>query len=126
MGLIYADLEIANPANDHLTAIKARAHVDTGALFLCIPQHIATQLMLKEFEKREVTIADGSKRLCSYVGPIHLKYANRQCLTGAMVIGEEVLLGAIPIEDMDLIIHPAQLKLMVNPENPNIPGAIVK
>ncbi len=126
MGLIYADLEIANPANDHLTAIKARALVDTRALFLCIPQHIATQLMLKEFEKREVTIADGSKRLCSYVGPIHLKYANRQCLTGAMVIGEEVLLGAIPIEDMDLIIHPAQLKLMVNPENPNIPGAIVK
>ena len=91
MGLIYADLEIANPANDHLTAIKARALVDTRALFLCIPQHIATQLMLKEFEKREVTIADGSKRLCSYVGPIHLKYANRQCLTGAMVIGEEVL-----------------------------------
>jgi len=43
-----------------------------------------------------------------------------------MVIGEEVLLGAIPIEDMDLIIHPAQLKLMPNPENPNIPGAIVK
>lgn len=73
-----------------------------------------------------MTIADGSRRLCSYVGPIHLKYANRQCLTGAMVIGEEVLLGAIPIEDMDLIIHPAQLKLMPNPENPNIPGAIVK
>ena len=125
MGLIYADLELANPANDDLTSIKATALVDTGALFLCIPAHIATQLKLKEFEQREVTIADGSRRLCSYVGPVHLKYANRQCLTGAMVIGEQVLLGAIPIEDMDLIIHPAQLKLIVNPENPNIPGAIV-
>lgn len=28
--------------------------------------------------------------------------------------------GAIPIEDMDLVIHPSQLKLVVNPENPNI------
>jgi hypothetical protein len=26
---------------------------------------------------------------------------------------------------MDLIIHPAQLKLIVNPENPNIAGAVV-
>ncbi len=126
MGLIYADLEIANPSKEELTSIKARALVDTGALFLCIPEHIATQLKLKEFEQREVTIADGSRKLCSYVGPVHLKFANRQCLTGAMVIGEEVLLGAIPIEDMDLIIHPAKLTLIANPENPNIPGAIVK
>ena len=35
------------------------------------------------------------------------------------------ILGAIPIEDMDLIIHPAQLKLIVNPKNPNIAGAVV-
>jgi len=126
MGLIYADLELANPTKEDVASIKARARVDTGALFLCIPAHIATQLKLKEFEQREVTIADGSRKLCSYVGPVHLKFANRQCLTGAMVIGEEVLLGAIPIEDMDLIIHPAQLKLIPNPENPNIPGAIVK
>ncbi len=47
------------------------------------------------------------------------------CLTGALVLGNMVLLGAIPIEDMDLIIHPAQLKLTVNPENPNIAGALV-
>ena len=126
MGLIYADLLITNPAKEELAGIKAKALVDTGALFLCIPSHIATQLKLKEYEQREVTIADGTRKLCSYVGPVHLKYANRQCVTGAMVIGEEVLLGAIPIEDMDLIIHPAQLKLMANPENPNIPGAIVK
>jgi hypothetical protein len=47
------------------------------------------------------------------------------CLTGALVLGETVLLGAIPIEDMDLVIHPAQLKITVNPQNPNIAGAVV-
>jgi len=84
-------------------------------------------LNLTEFEKREViqpfSGTDGSKKLVPYVGPIKIKYKNRMCLTGALVLGNIVLLGAIPIEDMDLIIHPSQLKLTVNPENPNIAGA---
>ena len=105
--------------------VNAKALVDTGALFLCIPEHIAIQLNLTEFEKREVTIADGSKKLVPYVGPIKINYENRMCLTGALVLGDMVLLGAIPIEDMDLIIHPAQLKLTINPQNPNIAGALV-
>ena len=125
MGLIYSNIQLSNPVNAELQPIEIKALVDTGALFLCIPQHIAIQLKLKEFEKREVTIADGSKKLCPYVGPIQVNYQNRMCLTGALVLGDTVLLGAIPIEDMDLIIHPAQLKLIVNPQNPNIAGAIV-
>ena len=125
MGLIYADIQLSNPSETSLLAIDVKSLVDTGALFLCIPQHIAIQLKLKEFEKREVTIADGSKRLVPYVGPVKIDYKNRMCLTGALVLGETVLLGAIPIEDMDLIIHPAQLKLDVNPANPNIAGAVV-
>ncbi len=126
MGLIYVDLSIGNPSDEHLAPIISRARVSTGTLLLCIPRHIAIQLKLKTFETREVTVADGSRHICDYVGPIQLKYANRQCLTGALVLGEEVLLGAIPIEDMDLVIHPAQLRLVVNPDNPNIAGAIVK
>ena len=125
MGQIYADLILANPAKENLQAIKANALVDTGALFLCIPAHIALQLQLTEYEKREVTIADGSKKLVPYVGPVKINYLNRMCLTGALVLGEMVLLGAIPIEDMDLVIHPAQLSITVNPNNPNIAGALV-
>ena len=125
MGIIYSDITLSNPSNTSLQAVEIKALVDTGALFLCIPEHIAIQLKLQEYEKREVTISDGSKRLCPYVGPVKINYLNRMCLTGALVIGENVLLGAIPMEDMDLIIHPAQLKLIVNPQNPNIAGAIV-
>ncbi|HTF02722.1 MAG TPA: clan AA aspartic protease, partial [Bacteroidia bacterium] len=95
-------------------------------LHLCIPQHVALQLQLNELEKREVTIADGSRQLCSYVGPVKLQFENRSCFTGALVIGDSVLLGAIPMEDMDLVIHPALLKVSVNPSNPNIPSSVVK
>ena len=125
MGQIYASLSLSNPAKEELLPIAANALVDTGALFLCVPEHIAVQLQLKEYEKREVTIADGSKKLVPYVGPIKINYLNRVCLTGALVMGNMVLLGAIPIEDMDLVIHPAHLQITVNPNNPNIAGALV-
>ena len=125
MGLIYANIILSNPYNNDLAPLEVKTLVDTGALFLCIPEHIAIQLNLKEFEKREVTIADGSKKLVPYVGPVKVNFENRMCLTGALVLGEGVLLGAIPIEDMDLVIHPSKMKMTVNPDNPNIAGAVV-
>jgi len=38
-----------------------------------------------------------------------------------MVLGDEVLLGAIPIEDMDLVLKPQLQSIAVNPASPNIP-----
>jgi predicted aspartyl protease len=63
MALIYANLKLSNPYLHNLETIEVNALVDAGALFLCIPEHIAIQLKLKEFEKREVTIANRSKKL---------------------------------------------------------------
>ncbi len=126
MGLVYSSIILSNPINADLKPIEVSSLVDTGALFLCIPEHVAIQLQLKELEKREVTIADGSKKLCSYVGPVKIQFENRSCFTGALVIGGAVFLGAIPMEDMDLVIQPALLRVTVNPANPNIPSAIVK
>jgi hypothetical protein len=36
--------------------------------------------------------------------PIQINFERRTCFTGALVIGETVLLGAVPMEDMDLVI----------------------
>ena len=125
MGLVNAKITLANPVDTTLEPIIADSLVDTGAAYLCIPQHIAIQLKLKTLEQREVTVANGAKQLCDYVGPVKVAFANRQCYVGALVLGTSVLLGAIPLEDMDLIVHPALRKLTVNPENPNIAGAVV-
>jgi hypothetical protein len=45
---------------------------------------------------------------------------------GALVIGNQVLLGAILMEDMDLIIGPKTLALDVNPDSPNVASSNVK
>jgi len=104
--------------------MKVRALVDTGAITLCIPEHVALQLKLEESEKREVTVADGRRKSVSYVGPVQVSFDNRSSFCGAMVMGDTVLLGAIAMEDMDLVISPTRQKIEVNPESPNIPSAV--
>lgn len=126
MGLIYADIELANAKNGSLKSITVKALVDTGAMTLCIPEHIAIQLQLQEIEKREVTTADERRHVVPYVGPVQVQFANRTCFTGALVIGESVLMGAVPMEDMDLVVSPSGQTVTVNPKSPNIPSAVVK
>ena len=119
-------IRLANVRRPDLQPVEVDALADTGALHLCIPEHVAIQLELDEFDRREVTLADGSRRIVSYVGPLLLTVANRKGLAGAMVLGNEVLLGAIPVEDLDLVVVPGTRRVMPNPANPNIAGSIAK
>lgn len=126
MGYVIAEIKLKNSRLSELKAVTVNARVDTGALMLCIPEHIALQLQLESNSQREVTVANGHKQMVSYVGPIEVLFENRNCFVGALVLGDEVLLGSVPMEDMDLVISPAHRKLVVNPDSPNFPHALVK
>ena len=126
MGHVFAEIELSNPRQPSLTTIKANALADTGALMLCIPEHIANQLQLETESLREVSVADGRSSNVPYVGPIKVNFGKRFCYVGALVLGDEVLLGAIPMEDMDLVVNPGRREITVDPASPNIPHARVK
>jgi clan AA aspartic protease len=126
MGYAYADIDLSNPRLPELGEITVRAWADAGALTLCIPEHVRLQLQLEEVEKREVTVADGSRSLVPYVGPVWVHFENRGCFVGALVIDDDVLLGAVPMEDMDLVVRPGSRSVVVNPQSPNFPQAMVK
>ena len=126
MGPVYADISLRNPRDPGVRPLEVRALVDTGATHLCIPEHVAIQLKLETMYEREVTIADGSRKLCPYVGPVEVRFDGRFTFTVALVLGDQALLGAVPIADLDLVISPATHTLVVNPESPNIPSAVVK
>ncbi len=127
MGIIRTNLQLRNPtAGSTFSPVEVNALVDTGAVHLCIPEHLAIQLNLKELERREVTLANGHKISVPYVGPVEVSFKNRRCFTGAMVLGDEPLLGAIPMEDMDLVIIPNRQTVDVNPLSPNIPMSMAK
>ena len=126
MGLVNAQIILANPKKDELEPIRADALVDSGAVHLCIPEHVRIQLKLEEIDKKEATLADGGKKLVPYVGPIEIRFKNRVGFAGALVMGDQVLLGAIPMEDMDLVVIPKKRELSVNPDSPNIASSIAK
>ena len=126
MGSAYADLELANARRPDLTPIRVRALADTGALLLCIPEQVAVQLALETESTREVAVADGRKMSVPYVGPLKVTFGNRVCYVGALVLGDEVLLGAVPMEDMDLVVNPGRREVTVDPASPNFARARAK
>ncbi len=126
MGLVTTMITLRNPRYPDQESIETEALADTGAVHMCIPEHIAIQLRLEEYDRKEVTIADGSKRIAPYMGPIEIRFKNRVGLGGALVIGDQVLLGAIAMEDMDLVVTPKDRKIDVNPLSPNIACSTIK
>lgn len=131
MGLIYADIELIN--GDDLALVRRhvigeeeikRLHlnmlVDTGALMLCINEEIQEQLQFPVSEKRKAETADGRILECDVVTGVEVRFKNRQTTCRAMVLpgSSEPLLGAIPLEDMDVLIHPQRQELLVNPDHP--------
>ncbi len=126
MGLVNASLKMLNPRRPELEPLNVEALADTGATHLCIPQHVQHQLQLEALEQREIVLADGSRMAVPYVGPVQLRFKNRGGFTGALVMGDQVLLGAIPMEDMDLVVLPRSRQIDVNPESPNLATSLAK
>ncbi|MEM0966962.1 MAG: clan AA aspartic protease [Verrucomicrobiota bacterium] len=126
MGLAHGMVTLRNPRYPEMEPVEVEALADTGAVHLVLPEHVAIQLKLEEYDRKEVTVADGSRRIVPYKGPIEIRFKNRVGITGALVMGDEVLLGAIPMEDMDLVVVPKDRSVEVNPSSPNVACSTVK
>ncbi len=126
MGLSNARMQLRNPRRPELEPVEVEVLADTGSIHLCIPRHLQIQLELEEADHKEVTLADGTRKVVPYVGPVELRFKNRVGFTGALVMGDQPLLGAIPMEDMDLVVIPRTREVSVNPESPNIASSVVK
>jgi clan AA aspartic protease len=100
-------------------ALHVEAVADSGSVHLCIPQSVCDHLRLETLAYKDATLADGSIRSVAYVGPVEIRFKSRVGLTGALVMGDQVLLGAIPMEDMDLVIVPQTREIDVNPRSPD-------
>jgi clan AA aspartic protease len=126
VGIARAKIKLDNPKRSNLEEIEVDALVDTGSLFLCLPEEVSLQLELQSTSQKEVTTADGRRCLCPYVGPVRVRFENRECYVGAVVLGDEVLLGAVPMEDMDLVVIPAARRVVANPLHPNFAAGPAK
>jgi clan AA aspartic protease len=126
MGLTYTDIEVENLFSKRRMTVHAL--VDSGAVFMIVPEHVALQLGydLEEVSQREVILADGSRKSVPMIGPLRVHFAGRYCDLSALAFGDEALFGAVPMKMMDLVLHPATQTLMVNPASPFLPVALAK
>ena len=118
MGLVYGNFTLRNAREFGLAPKSVRALVDTGANILRIPPALATELQLEEVEKRQVRLADGAKEWVPYVGPVQLSFGKRRSFAGALVLGDEVLVGAIGLLELDLLLVPSMEAVTVRPATP--------
>lgn len=113
MGLTYADVELINAGDielarrffigeDEVKRLNINILVDTGAYNLCINETIQAQLELPFIEKRKGQLANGSIEEYNMVGPVVLKFKNRQTVCNALVLNgdNEPQLGKIPLVDL--------------------------
>ena len=132
MGLVYAEIRLINGEDimlakrhiigkDEVKQMNLKMLADSGAYMMAINETIQSQLELPFIEKRKVQVADGRVAEYDVVGPINVEFANRKATCNAFVLpgDSEPLLGAIPMEEMDVLIHPLRQELIVNPEHPN-------
>jgi clan AA aspartic protease len=124
MGTVYAEIILKNATDigaarrGHITEkdirqCTVRALVDTGAGTLVISEAVRQQLGLEIEGLRGAYLADGLRQICRVTEPVRIHWKNRDTTCRALLLpgAEEVLLGAIPLEDMDLIVDPSSREL---------------
>ena len=126
MGTVYARIRLSNALRPDLSPVEVEALVDSGAVNLCIPDSISNQLGFVSDETRLAELADGSVHEVDVVEPVRVFFEGRRTTTTAMVIGNEVLLGAIPMQDLDVLIDPRNERLILPPDRPNFALSKVK
>jgi clan AA aspartic protease len=131
MGLVHAEVELINRdvlvlarkfiiGEEEVKRMHVTMLVDTGSYMLAINESIQEQLQFPVVEKRKAELANGHIVECDVVASVELKFKNRRTNCNAIVLPGncEPLLGSIPLEDMDVLIHPLKRELIVNPDHP--------
>jgi clan AA aspartic protease len=93
---------------DQVRRLTVNALVDTGAWTLVINEETRQKLGLLVEENGETTLAGGIKVPSRVTEYVEVRWKDRKTACEAVVLPdeEEVLLGAYPLEGMDLMVHP--------------------
>ncbi len=140
MGLIRTEIELISSGDltlarkgyikdQDVKRLNVTALVDTGAYMLVINENVKRQLELEVLSKETALLADGSERELEVVGPIEIRFKTRRTTVDALVVPGDtakVLLGAIPLEGMDVVIDPLKQEMKLPPSRPYIAQTILK
>jgi len=125
MGTFYEKITLENGGDtvlanrgyiskDKVRAVEVEAVPDTGAWMLIINEDVRQKLGLKTVDHADITLADGSTGFNDVTEPVEIRWKDRKTIQQAVVIpgANEVLLGALPLEGMDLCVDPVNQRLV--------------
>ncbi|MDR1256702.1 MAG: clan AA aspartic protease [Spirochaetaceae bacterium] len=125
MGMVRTEITLVNIRDrnvadvgympqDQVRRLTVNALVDTGAGTLVINEEIREKLGLRIRRTHRGTLADGTKEEYSMAEPLEITWKDRMAVCEAIVLpnADEILLGAIPLEAMDLMVHPLNEKVV--------------
>jgi clan AA aspartic protease len=106
-----------------IRSLETAALVDTGATQLVITEEVRQKLGLKARGIRKVRYANGQIAEILWVRGVLLEILGREMVCGALVESGagNILIGQIPLEELDLVVDPKSRELRVNPESPDMP-----
>ncbi|MDR0289766.1 MAG: retroviral-like aspartic protease family protein [Treponema sp.] len=125
MGLVHAEITLKN-AKDMVIAEKGlvpdykirqttvNALVDSGAWTMVINEATREILGLDTEERSRGTLADGTRAEYKLSSQLEISWKDRRLICQAVIVpnANENLLGAIPLEAMDLMINPVSQELV--------------
>jgi len=137
MGAVWTHVKLTNAVDDELVRrgllaprllreIEAEGLVDTGAVNLVIPAEIVQQLGLRILGQQLVKYADSRQEAVGVTGPVIVECEGRKTIDEALVTGDEVLIGQVILEKLDLLVDCRNQRLMPNPANPDYPVTYIR
>ena len=125
MGLVYENITLKNAIDvgvydrgiigeSEIRQIKVLAMVDTGADTLVINEAMRQELGLGLRGERLISLANETEEWCKYTEPVEIHWKDRTAVARALVLpgATEVLLGAIPLEELNVMVDPRSQQLV--------------
>lgn len=113
-------------SQDEVRTYEADALIDTGAVSSVVPVNVMRILGLLPRGERVAEYADGRRDIVELTEPIIFNIVGRETEEGAMVLGDEVIIGQTILEVLDLLVDCNNRKLIPNPAHPDQPVVKVK
>ena len=99
--------------DEEIRTVSVTATVDTGAYTLMLDDETCRKLGLENTGEQKILTANGERLLCPVTGPVEITWKDRQSVMRAVLVPglPKILLGLLPLEEMDLVVHPSRHEL---------------
>lgn len=117
-----ADRGLLEPEQIHVD--ETEAIVDRSNVHSALPMDMVEKLGLDIWRKQVIQFADGQEKVVEFTDPVKFQVGDREATVETMVAGDEVAIGRVALELLDMVVDEKNQRLIPNPAHPN--GAVFR